>query len=107
MPAGEGSLIALRVAWDSMTGAAIADGDRVVVRHQPDADSGDIVASALASDASADYEATVKTLKRADGHAWLIPRNPACSPILADSAKPKWRCRHGGLSVEGAARPSA
>jgi repressor LexA len=83
---GEGSLIALRVTGDSMTGAAIADGDWVVIRQQPDADSGDIVAAMLESDTSADCEATVKTLKKADGHVWLVPHNPAYSPILADSA---------------------
>jgi repressor LexA len=83
---GEGNLIALRVAGDSMTGAAIADGDLVIVREQPDADSGDIVAAMLPSGISADYEATVKTLKKAGGHVWLLPHNPAYSPILADSA---------------------
>jgi repressor LexA len=56
MLTGKGSLIALRVAGDSMTGAAIADGDWVVVRQQPDADSGDIVAAMIASDSSADWE---------------------------------------------------
>jgi repressor LexA len=86
MLTGEGNLIALRVAGDSMTGAAIADGDWVVVRQQPDADSGNIVAAMLASNASADWEATVKTLKKVDGHTWLIPHNPAFTPILADSA---------------------
>jgi repressor LexA len=83
---GEGSLIALRVRGDSMIGAAITDGDWVVVRRQPDADNGDIVAAMLESDASADREATVKTLKRADGHTWLIPHNPVYAPILADRA---------------------
>jgi repressor LexA len=84
---GEGTLIALRVAGDSMIGAAIADGDWVVVRRQPDADNGDIVAAMIESDASADREATVKTLKRADGHTWLIPHNPVYTPILADRAE--------------------
>lgn len=84
---GEGSLIALRVIGDSMIGAAIADGDWVVVRRQPDADNGDIVAAMIESDASADREATVKTLKRADGHTWLIPHNPVYTPILADRAE--------------------
>ena len=84
---GEGTLIALRVTGDSMIGAAIADGDWVVVRRQPDADNGDIVAAMIESDASADREATVKTLKRADGHTWLIPHNPVYTPILADRAE--------------------
>jgi len=86
MLTGEGSLIALRVAGDSMLGAAIADGDWVVVRRQPDADSGDIVAAVLESTGSADGEATVKTLKKADGHVWPLPHNPAYAPILADRA---------------------
>jgi repressor LexA len=86
MLTGEGILVALRVCGDSMIGAAIADGDWVVVREQPDADSGDIVAAMLASDATSDYEATVKTLKKSGGHVWLVPHNPAYSPILADSA---------------------
>jgi repressor LexA len=86
MLTGEGNLIALRVAGDSMIGVAIADGDWVVVRQQSDADNGDIVAAMLASNASSDWEATVKTFKQADGHTWLIPHNPAYTPILADSA---------------------
>jgi repressor LexA len=28
----------------------------------------------------------VKTLKKADGHTWLIPHNPAYTPILAHTA---------------------
>jgi repressor LexA len=86
MLTGEGSLIALRVTGDSMTGAAIADGDWVVVRQQPDAANGDIVAAMLPAEGSADWEATVKTLKRSGGHAWLLPHNPAYTPIPADSA---------------------
>ncbi|MDP2013934.1 MAG: S24 family peptidase, partial [Actinomycetota bacterium] len=33
-----------------------------------------------------DDEATVKTLKRSDGHVWLMPHNPAFAPILGDHA---------------------
>jgi hypothetical protein len=47
---------------------------------------GDIFAAMLESDASGDAEATVKSLKRADGPAWLMPHDPAYTPILADSA---------------------
>jgi repressor LexA len=86
MLTGRGSMIALRVAGDSMIGASISDGDLVVVRLQPDAESGDIVAALLPADGSADWEATVKTLKKAGGHVWLLPHNPAYDPILADSA---------------------
>ncbi|MBB6119100.1 repressor LexA [Nocardiopsis algeriensis] len=78
---GEGRLFMLTVVGDSMTDAAIADGDMVVVRQQPDADNGDIVAALL------DEEATVKVLRREDdGHVWLMPRNDAYEPINGDSA---------------------
>ena len=84
---GEGDLIVLRVAGDSMIDAAIADGDWVVVRRESDVENGDIVAAMLKSDTSADDEATVKTFKKRDGHVWLIPHNPAYEPILGDKAK--------------------
>ena len=77
---GEGELFLLKVVGDSMIDAAICDGDWVVVRQQPVADNGDIVAALL------DGEATVKTFKRADGHVWLMPHNPDFSPILGDEA---------------------
>jgi repressor LexA len=77
---GEGTLFLLKVAGDSMINAAITDGDWVVVRQQEDAENGDIVAAVL------DGEPTVKTLKRSDGHVWLIPHNPAYTPILGDEA---------------------
>ena len=77
---GEGELFLLRVVGESMIDAAICDGDWVVVRRQPTADNGDIVAALL------DDEATVKTLSRRDGHTWLLPHNPAYSPIDGDHA---------------------
>ena len=63
-----------------MVDAAIADGDWVVVRQQPNADNGDIVAAMI------DGEATVKTYKRRDGHVWLMPHNEAYAPIPGDDA---------------------
>ena len=77
---GEGSLFLLKVVGDSMIDAAICDGDWVVVRQQPTADNGDIVAAML------DNEATVKTFKRKDGKVWLMPHNPDYSPIDGDHA---------------------
>ena len=77
---GEGALFLLQVVGDSMVDAAICDGDWVVVRQQPSADNGDIVAAML------DNEATVKTFKRRDGHVWLLPHNPAFEPIDGDHA---------------------
>jgi repressor LexA len=78
---GEGQLFMLKVAGDSMINAAIADGDWVVIRQQEDAENGEIVAAMI------DGEATVKTLKRVDGHIWLIPHNPLYSPIIDDEAQ--------------------
>ena len=77
---GEGELFLLKVVGESMIDAAICDGDWVVVRRQPTADNGEIVAALL------DDEATVKTLQRRDGHTWLLPHNPAYSPIDGDHA---------------------
>jgi repressor LexA len=79
---GHGTLFMLKVKGDSMTGAAILDGDLVVVRQQPLAENGEIVAAQLGGTGTA--EATVKTLQRLDGHAWLMPHNPAYQPIRAD-----------------------
>jgi repressor LexA len=83
---GHGDLMILTVAGDSMTDAAIADGDWVVVRRQASADNGDIVAALLDSDTADGGEATVKTYRERDGHVWLIPHNPAYTPIPGDSA---------------------
>ncbi|HEY0451309.1 transcriptional repressor LexA [Actinophytocola sp.] len=77
---GEGSLFLLRVSGDSMVDAAITDQDWVVVRQQPTADNGEIVAAMI------DGEATVKTFKRKDGHVWLMPHNEAYDPIPGDDA---------------------
>jgi repressor LexA len=77
---GEGTLFLLNVRGDSMVDAAITDGDWVVVRQQPVAENGEIVAAMI------DGEATVKTFKRRDGHIWLLPANPAYQPIPGDDA---------------------
>lgn len=77
---GDGTLFLLRVKGDSMREAAICDGDWVVVRQQPDAENGQIVAALI------DGEATVKTYQRRDGHLWLVPQNPAYEPIPGDQA---------------------
>ncbi|MFI2104721.1 transcriptional repressor LexA [Isoptericola sp. NPDC019693] len=78
---GDGDLFLLKVAGDSMVDAAICDGDWVVVRSQPVAENGEVVAAMI------DGEATVKTFKQADGHTWLLPQNAAYSPIQGDEAQ--------------------
>lgn len=77
---GDGSLFLLQVRGDSMIDAAIADGDWVVVRQQPVAENGDIVAALI------EGEATVKTFRKREGHVWLIPHNPSYEPIPGDEA---------------------
>ncbi|MEJ3743506.1 transcriptional repressor LexA [Actinomycetes bacterium KLBMP 9797] len=77
---GEGEVFMLQVKGDSMVEAAICDGDWVVVRQQPTANGGEIVAAMI------DGEATVKTYRRRDGHVWLMPQNAAFDPIPGDDA---------------------
>jgi repressor LexA len=77
---GDGTLFLLRVHGESMINSAITDGDLVVVRQQEKAENGDIVAAMI------DGEATVKTFRRAKGHVWLMPHNPAYTPIPGDDA---------------------
>lgn len=77
---GEGTLFALEVKGDSMVDAAICNGDYVVVRQQPTADNGEIVAALL------DGESTVKTLRRTPGQVWLLPQNPSYQPIDGNNA---------------------
>lgn len=77
---GSGTVFGLRVRGESMTDAAICDGDVVVVRKQSEAHSGEIVAAMI------DGEATVKVFRRRNGHVYLEPRNPAYDVIDGDHA---------------------
>lgn len=77
----QGEHFALRVRGESMLGAGILPGDCVVVHRQETFRNGDIVV-ALFED-----EATVKTLRRKDGHIWLMPENPDYQPINGDRAR--------------------
>jgi repressor LexA len=77
---GTGTLFMLEVKGDSMVDAAICDGDYVVIRQQPTAENGEMVAALI------EDEATVKTLQRKGGHIWLQPRNDAYEPIDGDDA---------------------
>jgi repressor LexA len=77
---GEGTLFLLQVKGESMIEAAICDGDMVVVRQQPTANNGEIVAAMI------DGEATVKTFKKTKSEILLIPHNPAFEPIDGTNA---------------------
>jgi repressor LexA len=77
---GDGQLFLLEVSGDSMIDAAICSGDYVVIRQQPTAENGEIVAAMI------DGEATVKTFQRKDGNVWLLPHNDAYDPIDGTNA---------------------
>ena len=72
---GDPSCFALRVRGDSMINAGILDGDKVVIYPQQTAMDGQIVVARIGD------EATVKRLSRKNGEIWLLPENPAFSPI--------------------------
>ncbi len=78
---GDPHCFALRVRGDSMIGAGILDGDKVVVRPQPTADDGQIVVARIGD------EATVKRLRRRNGQVWLMPENDSYSPIDGSEAE--------------------
>ena len=78
---GDPGCFALRVRGESMIGAGILDGDKVVVRPQPSADDGQIVVARIGD------EATVKRLSRRNGQVWLLPENDAFEPIDGSEAE--------------------
>jgi repressor LexA len=72
---GSGRCFALRVSGDSMVNAGIRDGDVVICRQQPVAESGEIVVALL------DDESTVKRLVIRSDHIELQPENKRFKPI--------------------------
>lgn len=66
----------VRVRGESMTGAQIQDGDYVLVRPQPTAESGEIVVARLSE------EVTVKRFYRRGLRVELRPENSAFRPII-------------------------
>ena len=77
---GEPGCFALRVKGDSMIEAGILNGDKVIVRPQPDATNGDIVIAMI------EDEATCKRFHRDQTGIWLLPENPSYSPIDGTNA---------------------
>jgi repressor LexA len=72
---GRGRHFALRVSGESMSGAAIIDGDTVIVREQANAQDGEIVVATVAG------ETTVKRLELTSRGIRLLAENPAFNPI--------------------------
>ncbi len=77
-------LFALRVEGDSMVEAGILEGDLVVLRPQPTADSGQIVAAIVDN---GEPEGTVKRFNRRGDQVVLEPANPNYQPIVADDVR--------------------
>lgn len=86
MPAdfvGDGNVFMLEVAGDSMIEAGIFDGDYVVVRQQPTAHSGEVVAAMVPSEFTDTPEATVKRIRHRGGSIMLEPANSSLQPFEA------------------------
>ncbi|HEV2756731.1 MAG TPA: transcriptional repressor LexA [Actinomycetota bacterium] len=86
MPAelvGDGNVFMLQVHGDSMIDAGILDGDFVIIRQQPTAHSGEIVAAMMPSEFGDAPEATVKTIRHRGSAVWFEPANPALQPFEA------------------------
>ncbi len=76
----DGNVFALSVVGDSMRDAGILAGDKVIVRQQATATSGDIVVALLGD------EATVKRYRPDGDRIVLEPANPAFQPIVVHAS---------------------
>jgi repressor LexA len=72
---GSGKLFALQVKGDSMSGAGILDGDRVIVKQQATAENGEIVCALI------NGEATLKRFYKKNGVVTLKAENERYPPI--------------------------
>ena len=78
---GSGKLFALQVKGDSMIGAGILDGDRVIVKQQGAAENGEIVCAVI------DGEATLKRFYKKDGVVTLKAENEKYRPITVSAGE--------------------
>ena len=78
---GSGKQFALQVKGDSMTGAGILDGDRVIVKQQGGAENGEIVCAVI------DGEATLKRFFKKDGVVTLRAENEKYAPIIVSEGE--------------------
>jgi repressor LexA len=74
-------LFGLRVRGDSMKGIGVLDGDIAIVKQQPAADDGEVVAAVIGE------EATLKRFFRKKGRIVLRAENPAFRDIIIDPAE--------------------
>jgi len=73
---GSGKLFALQVRGDSMIGAGILEGDRVIVKQQGTAENGEIVCALI------EGEATLKRFYKKDGVITLKAENEKYAPLV-------------------------
>ena len=73
--AARGEYFGLVIRGDSML-PRMVDGDVIIVRSQPDAESGEIAVVLVNGD-----DATVKKIKKSENGITLIPLNPAFDPL--------------------------
>ncbi|MDE0131878.1 MAG: transcriptional repressor LexA [bacterium] len=80
---GQGETFMLEVQGESMTGAGILSGDRVVVRAQPTVENGEIAAVLVD-----ETEATIKRVRfGTDGRIELLSENPEYPPLVPDDPR--------------------
>lgn len=76
----EGELFSLVVKGDSMIGSRIFEGDKVLVKVQPEVEEGEIAV------VNVDGElATLKRVRKIEGKFLLMADNPRYEPIIVDS----------------------
>jgi repressor LexA len=78
---GRGKTFALQVKGDSMIGAGILSGDRVIVKQQGTAENGEIVCAVI------DGEATLKRFFKKDGVVTLKAENEKYAPITVSEGE--------------------
>jgi repressor LexA len=76
-----GKTFALQVKGDSMIGAGIMDGDRVIVKQQETAENGEIVCALI------DGEATLKRFFKKNGVVTLKAENEKYAPIVVSEGE--------------------
>lgn len=72
-----GKVFALKVAGDSMIEENIHDGDIILVKHQNTAENGDKIVALIDN-----YNTTLKTYYKENGHIRLQPANNKMKPII-------------------------
>jgi repressor LexA len=87
----------LIVEGESMVGAAVLPGDRIVVRKQQIASDGDMVIAQLQNSTTGEWEATLKRYRHEAGHARLVAASDGgCPGRRGTSVAARWviRRRH-------------